>query len=200
MIIDFSDNEAGFKLHLSGGSTYHSGVAFAVNQSYTSCVQYFSPISDRLAVLEIEGTIRVTIIAQKDQFYSDLQECVNLIPKGNVSTMASDMNAETGNNTSGWNDYLGAYGYGILNARMGVRMLSFVSSNSLVCANLQFRHRTCHKLTFFSHDGQTKKQINHFLVHCSYRSIVNDVRVYTRADIPSDHKLVVALIKRHLRV
>ena len=211
MIIDFSDNEARFKLHLSGGSTYHSGVAFAVNQWYTSCVQYFSPISDRLAVLEIEGTIRVTIIAayaptncynpaQKDQFYSDLQECVNLIPKGNVSTMASDMNAETGNNTSGWNDCLGANGYGILNARMGVRMLSFVSSNSLVCANLQFRHRTCHKLTFFSHDGQTKKQINHFLVHCSYRSIVNDVRVYTRADIPPDHKLVVALIKRHLRV
>jgi len=141
----------------------------------------------------------MTLLKRISSTLTYLKECVNLIPKGNVSIMASDMNAETGNNTNGWNDCLGAYGYGILNARMGVRMLSFVSSNSLVCANLQFRHRTCHKLTFSSHDGQTKKQINHFLVHCSYRSIGNDVRVYTCADIPSDHKLVVALIKRHLR-
>ena len=109
------------------------------------------------------------------------------------------MNGEMGNNNDGWNDCPGAYGYGILNDNC-VRMLSFASSNSLVCANSQFRHRTCHKLTFFSCDGHTKKQIDHFLVHRSYRSIVNDVHVYTRADIQSDHKLVVAHIKLHLRV
>ena len=154
--------------------------------------------------------MRVTIIAayaptncynpaQKDQFYSELQDCVDLILKGNVSIIAGDMNAEMGDNTDGGNNCLEAYGYGILNDN-SVRMLSFASSNSLVCANSQFRHRTCHKLTFFSRNGHTKKQIDHFLMHRSYRSIVNDIHVYTRADIQSDQKLVVAHIKLHLRV
>ena len=57
MIINSSDNEAAYKLYFSGGSSHHNGVAFAVNRRYASCVLYFSPISDRLAVLELEGTV-----------------------------------------------------------------------------------------------------------------------------------------------
>ena len=62
MVINSSDNEAAYKLYFSGGSTHHNSVALAVNQWYTSYVRYFSPISDRLAFLVLEGTMRVTII------------------------------------------------------------------------------------------------------------------------------------------
>jgi hypothetical protein len=210
MIVNASDGTPSYKLFYSGGETHHRGVGFAIKLSLSASVLSFSAISDRLAVLELDGTVPFTVIAayapidcstidDKDQFYHDLQTCCDRIPQKHGRLVLGDFNAETGRDNSAFPGILGNHGIGKLNDN-GTRMLSFATANSLVCANSFFQHKRTLQRTFYSNDKRTVKQLDHVLVQRSLRSTVQDVRVYTRASIQSDHKLVVARTRLHLKV
>ncbi|VDO60213.1 unnamed protein product [Heligmosomoides polygyrus] len=67
----------------SGGDKHTEGVGFALDEKATDCVLAFHPISSRLAVLTLAGTVRTHIFSvhakteispdeAKDDFYSNL--------------------------------------------------------------------------------------------------------------------------------
>jgi hypothetical protein len=71
------------------------------------------------------------------------------------------------------------------------------TSKNLVVKSTMFRHRSIHKYTWTTPDGQTHNQIDHVLIDRRWHSSVLDVRSFFRgADCDTDHDLVLAKIGR----
>lgn len=199
-----------YKIFFSGGTTHERGVALVVKNSLAPNIAAFNAVSDRLATFDIKARIPLSVIAvyaptnvaspaHKDDFYSDLQNCLDAATHRQSCIVVGDFNAETGSCNTPWPGILGRFGMGNLNEN-GTRMLSFAAANGLICANSWFRHKPIHRLTFHSNDRRTSKQIDHMLVSRGIRSIVNDVRVIPHTGFVSDHSLVVARLQLHLKV
>lgn len=198
-----------FECYYSGGETKKYGVAFMVSKALSGAVTHFEAINDRIAVLELNGTVNVSIVgvyapqnerpdAEKDQFYTDLQTVVATVPKSHVMMVIGDLNAETGSDRTGWSDMVGPYGYGSVNDN-SLRMMSFGSQNDLVLSNSWFRHKRAHRITFQNYNGTLKKQIDHFMICRRFRSTIQDVRAMPGARIGSDHTMVLAKLRLRLQ-
>uniref|UniRef100_A0A914XMU6 Endonuclease/exonuclease/phosphatase domain-containing protein n=1 Tax=Plectus sambesii TaxID=2011161 RepID=A0A914XMU6_9BILA len=109
----------------------------------TKSVMCFQPLSSRLAILTLAGTITTHIIAvyaptevsaddAKDNFYTKLQDTVDTIPKKDLILLAGDFNAHVGASRAGWETTLGNFGRGDTNNN-GLRLLSFATANGLLC-------------------------------------------------------------------
>jgi exonuclease III len=99
-------------LFYSGGEKREAGVGFMVDRRAAGSVIAFQPISDRLAVLTIDGTVKTHILsiyaptetsqdAAKDDFYNQLQHALDTIPQTELIILAGDFNAHTGSDRTG---------------------------------------------------------------------------------------------------
>ncbi|KIH56900.1 hypothetical protein ANCDUO_12917, partial [Ancylostoma duodenale] len=84
------------------------GVGFALDRKTCDSVIAFQPVSSRIAVLTLEGTIRTHIVAvyapteipadsSKNQFYSQLQQVIDSLPHSEFIIVAGDTNAHSSN-------------------------------------------------------------------------------------------------------
>jgi hypothetical protein len=64
----------------------------------------------------------------------------------------------------------------------GVRVVNFATSKNLVVKSTMFPHRSVHKYTWTSPDGQTNNQIDHVLTDRRQHSSILDVRSFRGAD------------------
>ena len=92
---------------------------------------------------------------------------------------------------------LGPFGSGAANDNSD-RMLSFRRRHRLLISGLWFRRKDIHQYSWYSNDGNTRKEINHILVETRWKSIAN-CQVFRSLEFPSDHRPVVAQIKLHLK-
>ena len=93
---------------------------------------------------------------------------------------------------------MGKHGCGNLNEN-GEKLVNLGETNNLAIGGSLFPHKNIHKLTWVSNDGVTINQIDHILINRKWKSSLNDVRVYRKADEDSDHYLLVANIKLKLK-
>jgi hypothetical protein len=63
-----------------------------------------------------------------------------------------------------------------------------------------FSHRSIHKYTWTSPDGQTHSEIDHILIDRRRHSSILDVQSFRGADCDTEHCLVVAKIRERLVV
>jgi len=203
------DNTERMHLYYSGGKQRQHGVGFMANEKCNKSITSFEAVSDRIAVLTLNGTVPVTIIAayaptevrgddEKDYFYQQLQDVVDGASKRGLFILAGDLNAQIGNARSGWGEVRGKYGSGTLNDN-GLRLLSFASFNSLVVCNSLFRHKPIHQLSWYSRALKTASMIDYFLVNRRFKSSVHDVRVMRGAEVGSDHHMVRCKIRLKLK-
>ncbi|VDP32931.1 unnamed protein product [Heligmosomoides polygyrus] len=196
-------------LFYSGGDKHTEGVGFALDEKVTDCVLAFHPISSRLAVLTLAGTVRTRIFSvyapteispdrAKDDFYSNLQAAIDLVPKIDVILLAGDFNAHVARNRDGWKEVLGRYGIGEENDN-GVRLLTFAAANGLVIGNSIFQHKQKHQLTWRAPNGNESVLLDYVLVNRRFRTSIRDVRVKGGADCGSDHHLVCARMRLRLQ-
>jgi hypothetical protein len=82
----------------------------------------------------------------------------------------------------------------------GVRLVNFATSKNLTVKSTMFPHRSIHKYTWMSPDGNTRNQIDHILGDRRRHSNVLDVQSFRAADCDSDHYLVVAKVRESLAV
>ena len=187
-------------LYYSGGEKHIEGVGFAINQMVSKSVIAFQPISSRLAVLSLSGTVKTHIIAvyaptevstdeAKDEFYSQFQEILDTLPRKDLILVAGDLNAHVGSNRQGWEDVLGKFGIGNMNDN-GLRLLSFAAANELVVGNSLFRHPRKHQLTWQAPNGKDASVLDYILIRRRFRTSLTDVRTMRGADCGSDHHLV----------
>ena len=76
--------------------------------------------------------------------------------------------------------------------------MSFNQTNGLTVGNTLFKNRDIHKKTWHSPDGSVKNKIDYICINNCWKSFLDDVRVYCRADVCSDHYILMG--KVHLRL
>ena len=83
----------------------------------------------------------------------------------------------------------------------GRRLLEFASCNNLVVPYTFCLHKTFRKITWHSPDGKTHNQIDYIMVKNRFKTSVNiaKTRSFPRADIGSDHDVVMMTFNLHLK-
>jgi endonuclease/exonuclease/phosphatase family metal-dependent hydrolase len=125
----------------------------------------------------------------KDRFYEELEQDFHHFPRYHMKILLGDFNAKVGRE----NIFKLTIGKEILHQDSndnGVRIVNFATSKNLVVKSTIFPHRTIHKYTWTSPDGQTHNQIDHVLVDRRRHSSIIDVRSFSGADCDTDHYLV----------
>ena len=120
---------------------------------------------------------------EKDKFYFDLTEELELKGPNEFLVVAGDFNGHVGKDVDGYEGIHGGFSIGTRN-REGRRLLEFCAESSMVVGNTWFKNRR--KATFQSGDAET--QIDFMLVAKEWRKKIQNVKV-----IPGElqHSLVV---------
>ena len=114
-------------------------------------IQVYAPI---INAEEVEG----------EQFYEDLQDLLELIPKKNVLFIIEDWNAKV--ESQKISRVTGKYEIGVQN-EAGQKLTDFCQENTLIIANTLFQQHKRKLYTWTSPDGQYRNQIDYIL--CSQR-------------------------------
>ena len=135
---------------------------------------------------------------EKDDFYGMLQGVLDAVPGHDLKILMGDLNVQIGSDRTGWEDIMGSEALGTRTDN-GERLLSCCSVNKLKIGGSIFQHKSIHKGTWRSPDGRTVNQIDHICFPARWASSLRHVRVYRRADVASDHYLLIASIRLKLK-
>ena len=97
---------------------------------------------------------------EADQFYEDLQDLLELIPKKDVLSIIWDWNAKVGSQEIP--RVTGKFDPGVQN-EAGQRLIVFCQENTLVIANTHFQQRKRRHYTWTTTDDQHQVQIDYIL-------------------------------------
>ena len=89
--------------------------------------------------------------SESEQFYDDLQDLLELIPKKDVLFITGDWNAKVGSQEI--SGVTGKFSLGVQN-EAGQRLIEFCQENALVTANTLFQQHKRRLYTWTSPDGQ----------------------------------------------
>uniref|UniRef100_A0A1Y1MCV0 Reverse transcriptase domain-containing protein n=1 Tax=Photinus pyralis TaxID=7054 RepID=A0A1Y1MCV0_PHOPY len=181
------------------------GVGCILHRNLTKLVHRWEGWSERILEIELKdqkGPI-TTIISvygpnedekaeKKDEFWEELNK-VTENARGKLY-IAGDFNSRVGKKDSKYKTVLGEHGEEIRNNN-GNRLLDFCTYNGLIITNSFFKHRDIHKFTRVQRTRQEESIIDYILAEIDNRRNINDTRVSRRAEINSDHYLVVSKIK-----
>ena len=151
----------------------------------------------KLTIIHVYAPTEDTDEQIKDEFYGRLQDVLDSVNEHDMLIVTGDMNAKVGNDNWAYESVMGKHGLGQRNDN-GERLCDMCDMNELVITGTLFPHKTIHKVTWVSPDGNTMNQIDHVLISRRFRNSVKDTRVYRSADIGSDHHLVCTVVKLRL--
>ena len=112
--------------------------------------------------------------------------------------LLGDFNAKVGREVNTFQPAIGTHSLHALSNDNGMRLATLAIQYGLVIGGTIFPHKTIHKGTWTSPDGNTTNQIDHVLVKRKFRRSLSDVRVYRSADCDTDHSLLVTKIQMKL--
>jgi hypothetical protein len=95
----------------------------------------------------------------KDSFYGELARVFDQFPRYVMKILLGDFNAKVGREDI-FKPTIGNESSREISNVNGVRVLNFATSKSLVVKSTMFPHRSTHKYTWTSPDGQTHNQID----------------------------------------
>ena len=202
------------KLYYSGQDKKHEyGVGFLVNKAVTNSVISCTPISSRIITMRLKASpFNITLIhvyaptsshdeEETDKFYNQIQSLVDKIPKQDITIVLGDFNAKVGQDiTHAWRDICGTSCNETTNDN-GLKLREFAACNDLLLANTLGHHKKSRITTWHSPDGRTGNQIDYILINKKFRSSIctQSTRTFPKADIGSDHDLVMMTFKVHLK-
>lgn len=191
----------GYKLFWSGNRRGRNGVAFIGNKEIKERIEEVKYISDRLISMTIKMKTEKCVIMQvyapqagctdqeKEDFEVELEEQVD-----NVNILMGDLNAKVGRDRRGYEEVLGAFGYGPRN-REGERLLDLCARSGLAIGNSRFQKRESHVVTRYSWDGNQKSVIDYVIVDKVWGEKLIDVKVVPSVNMEGDHRLLVGTFK-----
>lgn len=95
---------------------------------------------------------------------------------------------------------MGKHGCGEMNDKLnGERLADMCGLNNLVIGETLFPHKDIHKKTWISPIGRDQNQIDHIIINGRWRHSLENVVVKRGADVGSDHHLLLAKVKLHLK-
>ena len=138
-----------------------------------------------ITVIQVYAPTSSAEEAEVEQFYEDLQDLLELIPKKDALFITGDWNAKVeSQETPG---VTGKFGLGVQN-EAGQRLIEFCQENALVIANTLFQQHKGRLYTWTSPDGQYRNQIDYILCSQRWRSSIPSAKTRPGADCGSDHE------------
>lgn len=183
-----------------------SGVGLLLTPTARRGLIEWSPISDRIMTARFRCKVRNITFVQvysptntsqddiKEAFYQQLSQALDKVTKGDILIVMGDLNAKVGNSNVNWETVMGKHGLGTMNEN-GELFAELCLNYNLLVGGTVFPHKDIHKGTWKSPDGRTVNQIDHITINRRWRRSLEDVRVYRKADIHSDHHLLVGTIQ-----
>jgi len=135
--------------------------------------------------------------AERDEFYSALEDIPRSVQPHDQLIPAGDLNADSGVDRLGFDKVVGPYGSGTPNNNP-IRLLPFCSTLGLTLVGSWYPRPDIRRWTWISNDGVTKKEIDHILT--KRREDFTSYRVFKGAECPAntDHRLIIANCKMEL--
>ena len=208
--------DSGMRLLYSGhedvGAPHTEGVALMLSKKAQKSFIGWKPHGSRLMEASFRTKhkrIKLNIIncysptnesdeTNKELFYSRLQAILDTLSSRDINIVLGDFNAKVGSDNTGYEEFMGVQGIGVMNDN-GERFANMCASNNFVIGGTIFQHKNIHKATWISPDHQTENQIDHVCISKKFRRSLQDVRVMRGADVGSDHQLVVAKLRMKLK-
>lgn len=184
-----------------------NGVALAMSPVCSSALLSWKPISDRMLLARfkhIHGVMAVIVayaptesaeVSVKEAFYGQLEDTLRELSSRDLRVCLGDFNAVSGTDRLPSDRVLGPHGCGTPNENSGL-LLALCRNHDLRIAGSWFRRKDIHRWSWYSNDGHTKKEIDHILVGCRWRALVN-CRTHRGFEFSTDHRPVVATIRVH---
>ena len=197
---------------LNEGAARIHGVAFAIKTKLLNNIPQ-SPIghNERLMTWRIPLTNRrhatlVNVYAPtlnsddnvKDQFYAQLHEIIQAIPREDKIILLGDFNARVGNSHHLWEGVLGCHGVGKCNDN-GLRLLTFCSQHNLTITNTMFQLQNKFKTTWMHPRSKLWHLLDYVIVRHSDIKDVQITRAMRGADGWTDHRLVRSIFLLKIR-
>ena len=108
-------------------------------------------------------------------------------------------NGKVGNERHMYTDYLGPHGRGTRNDN-GEILLEICACHHLGISNTIFQHQYSHVYTWYKWGDQTvRSQIDYIITRRKEISNIMDTRVIPSENVSTDHRMVVATIRKETR-
>ena len=133
-------------------------------------------------MLSVHAPTEVSEDDVKDGWHDLLENTTNNIPGHDTLIILGDLNAPVGREANTFGGVVGSHSLHVNSNDNGLCLLTLAVRFGLVIGGTLFPHRNVHKSTWSSPDGSTSKQIDHVLVHRTFRSSLTDVRACRGAD------------------
>jgi hypothetical protein len=168
----------------------------------------YDTINDRIITARFKGApVNISVIqvyaptssAVEDEvevFLEELQRVIDKLPKGDIAVVMGDFNAKVGEGAV--EGVTGKHGLGERN-EAGDRLLEFCAANDLIVSNTWFQLLKRRLYTWTSPDGNSRNQIDYFLIKKRWHSSVCATKTLPGADCGTDHELLMATIKVKLK-
>ena len=202
------------RLYYSGRTDKHQqGVGFLVHKDIVNCIISCNPISNRLITITLNACpFNITLVQvyaptsaaeeeETEQFYNELQGVLDTIPKKNITILMGDFNAKVGRDSYQDRKHVIGTNCNAMTNENGIKLLDLASYNNLVIANTLGKHKKSRVATWHSPDGQTSNQIDYILTNKRFQSSIctANTRTFPKANVGSDHDLVMMKFKLHLK-
>ena len=199
------DLAGGHKL-IYNGQTGKNGVAIVLAKDIRETLVQVKRRSERVMSIKMsEGKTTVTVIsvyapqvgceeAEKDQFWSELEEELNSIPGNEKAIIGGDLNRHVGRDRSGVERWHGGWSVGERNAE-GQRILDFTTAQDMALLNTFFEKDENQLSTYRSRGRASQVDI----LTCRRKDIrdAQDCGVINGEDEAAQHRLV--LVKMSIR-
>ena len=104
---------------------------------------------------------------KKNSFYNQLEPLALSTPRHDQLFILEDLNAISGTDNLGYETITGSHGSSVPNDNTH-RLLNLCSMTKLVIASFFFMRLDIHRHTWISHDGHTRKKIDHILTRDNF--------------------------------
>jgi len=155
------------------------------------------PIADRLLSATFQhslGQLQVIVAYAptelaaadiKDRFYQDLDHTLSSLQPAQPTTILGDFSAISGRQRDLHRGVVGPHGHSTPNDNTE-RLLNFCAGGGFRIGRSWFQRKNIHRLSWFSNDKSTAKEIDHVLVNTRW-SLLQNCRVYRSLEFDSDH-------------
>lgn len=199
---------SGFKLFYHGVDRKRNGVGVILKEEFVKNVVEVKRVSDRLMSLklEMEGQMVNVVsgyapqvgceLGEKERFWSELDEVIVSIPRGEKVVIGADFNGHVGEGNKGDEEVLGRFGVRERNNE-GQMVVDFAKRMEMAVVNTYFQKREEHRVTYKS--GGRSTQVDYILCRRSDLKEISDCKVVVGESVARQHRMVVCRMKLLVR-
>jgi len=185
---------------------HENGVGFLIHKSIMPQIKQFIVVNERICYIRINMkhhdlviicTYAPTETADeeiKNVFYDSLESTYDSLPNHYVKIIMGDLNAQIVQEEI-YKHTIGKHSLHKRSNNNGLKLINFASSRGMSISSAQFPRKNIYKHTWISPGSRYISQIDHVLINNRYKSSITNVKSCRRADVASDHYLVIGVFK-----